>query len=82
MMGLKLDGKRVLGACEKQIVFVREEGIWSNIQRSVAKANGCMILKTRWIDGRRRKSSLKKSIRGEGVQHGANGEVVRLDSPD
>lgn len=48
--GLRLDGAKVLEARKKEILFVREKGVWSKIKRSVAKAKGWRILKTRWID--------------------------------
>ena len=48
--GLKLDGQKVLEARKKEILFVREKGVWSKIKRSVAKTKGWRVLKTRWID--------------------------------
>lgn len=48
--GLALDGKKCLEARQKEIVYVRQKGVWTKIRREVAKAKSLKIFKTRWID--------------------------------
>ena len=50
LTNMRLDAGKVIEARQKEIQYVKDMGVWTNIPRRTAQARGWKVIKTRWID--------------------------------